>query len=393
LRLRSGTATLAFLRGVTLTVEGPADIDLVAIDRVFCRQGRLRAHVPPGAEGFIVASPESAVADLGTEFGLNVEANGKSHVMVFQGSAEAALLDAAGAPEHLRILGQSEAIELDPRSGRIAMVAALASRFVASPDLEPPALILDAGYPASVLESRPRGYWRFQARTEGGVPNEVAGGPPLRVRGPVAIAVGPGGDGCAVFRPDAPEQFLTLDDTWELARAPGQAVELWFLADAYGYASLVGLYPPRELNPAGQSERYLHVFFVEALAWGVHALHKPPAIRFLSRWPLDIAQQDNLYSRRAYAPRIWHHVVAQMNEGRMELFFDGAMSQAVPLVPDRPAVPCHVVVGRRTPDVQDPKDSRSFVGRLDELALYDRPLSAEEVRRHYRLALEESSPD
>ncbi|HEY2159151.1 MAG TPA: hypothetical protein VGH33_26215, partial [Isosphaeraceae bacterium] len=61
LRLRTGRATLAFLSGVTLTLEGPADLNLVSIDRVFCRQGRLRAHVPAGAEGFVVASPGSAV--------------------------------------------------------------------------------------------------------------------------------------------------------------------------------------------------------------------------------------------------------------------------------------------------------------------------------------------
>src|SRR4051794_13232416 len=75
LRLRQGRAVLAFLSGVTLTIEGPADLDLVSIDRVFCRRGRLRARVPEGAEGFIVASPDSAVVDLGTEFAVNVEAD------------------------------------------------------------------------------------------------------------------------------------------------------------------------------------------------------------------------------------------------------------------------------------------------------------------------------
>src|SRR4051812_18411405 len=77
LRLRAGGATLTFLSGVTLTLEGPADLDLVTIDRVFCRLGRLRARVPEGAEGFVVASPGSAVVDMGTEFGLNVEADGR----------------------------------------------------------------------------------------------------------------------------------------------------------------------------------------------------------------------------------------------------------------------------------------------------------------------------
>ena len=61
-------------------MEGPADLELIAIDRVFCRRGRLRTRVPDGAEGFVVSGPGSAVMDLGTEFALNVEADGKARV-------------------------------------------------------------------------------------------------------------------------------------------------------------------------------------------------------------------------------------------------------------------------------------------------------------------------
>ena len=93
LRFRSGRVTLSMFSGVVLTVEGPADLELVAIDRVFCRRGRLRTRVPEGAEGFVVASSGSAVIDMGTEFALNVETDGKSQVMVFEGLAEAALLE------------------------------------------------------------------------------------------------------------------------------------------------------------------------------------------------------------------------------------------------------------------------------------------------------------
>ncbi len=56
LRFRSGRVTLAFLNGILLTLEGPADLDVKSIDRVFCHQGKLRAQVPEGAEGFMVSS-------------------------------------------------------------------------------------------------------------------------------------------------------------------------------------------------------------------------------------------------------------------------------------------------------------------------------------------------
>ena len=118
-RLSSGRATLAFLNGVMLTLEGPADLELDSIDRVFCHRGRLRVRVPDGAEGFVVAAPRSSVVDLGTEFGLNVEDDGKARVMVFEGEAEAAVLGAAGTSENSQLVEQSKSVEIDPSTGNI----------------------------------------------------------------------------------------------------------------------------------------------------------------------------------------------------------------------------------------------------------------------------------
>ena len=54
---------------------------------------------------------------------------------------------------------------------------------------------------------------------------------------------------------------------------------------------------------------------------------------------------------------------------------------------------CHLVIGRRTRDPLDQSDIRPFVGRLDELAIYEHPLSSEEVRSHFRLAARTLAPD
>ncbi len=124
LRLRSGRATLTMLSGVVLIAEGPADVDLIAIDRVFCRQGKLRSRVPKGAEGFVIASPSSSVLDLGTEFGLNVDLGGKSRVTVFDGKAEAVVRTETEDGEQVRdqIIERSKVFELDPNAGQIEAV-------------------------------------------------------------------------------------------------------------------------------------------------------------------------------------------------------------------------------------------------------------------------------
>jgi hypothetical protein len=47
---------------------------------------------------------------------------------------------------------------------------------------------------------------------------------------------------------------------------------------------------------------------------------------------------------------------------------------------------CRFLIGRlRTGKHSRPDQIRQFVGRLDELAVYDHPLSQEDIRRHYEL--------
>ena len=391
IRLRSGRVSLAFFSGVTLTLEGPADVDLVAIDRVFCHRGRLRARVPEGAEGFVVASAGSAVVDLGTEFALNVAADGKARVMVFEGLAEAALLDATGSPTRTQLVEQSKAFELDPHTGLIAEAVARPEGFVTAPDRAAASLDLDPDYAAAVLSSRPRGYWRFETLEGGAVPNEVSGGPPLRVVGPVSVgspdgSSGATNNGCAVFAAGEQAQVLSTDAVWELPQEPGHAVELWFLSEGISHASLVGLFKPKDHLGLGHRGRHVHTFLLELTAWDRQSLFKPASVRFLHRWPLDTRIGSNILSDEIYIPGRWHHLVAQKNGPQIELYYDGVLVHSLGLQPDHPAVACRLVVGRRTPDPREIEDIRGFVGRLDELALYDHPLSAEDVRHHFQMA-------
>ena len=88
LRIRSGVLQLEFYGGATVVAEGPAEIELKAIDRIACRSGKLRVQVPPSARGFRVESPAFDLVDLGTEFGMRVVPGQKSEVHVFNGKVE-----------------------------------------------------------------------------------------------------------------------------------------------------------------------------------------------------------------------------------------------------------------------------------------------------------------
>lgn len=382
LRISSGRMNLSMLTGVTLAVEGPADLELVADDRVVCRRGRLRVRSPEGLGGFVVAGPNSAVVDLGTEFGMNVGADGEARARVFEGSVDSAVTGDDGTPRRTRLFREREAFRIDPRAGQIEPVGD-GDDFLGPSDPAVPPLALGDGYAGSVLEARPWGYWRFEAIEAGAVANEVEGRPPLRVVGPVRLAEGPGGNRSLEFPAEPARRNLELDGQWEPPWRSGFAVELWALTEQIGHSTLVSMAASNDTNN--------HLFLLELTARNL--LHRPASVRFLHRWPPGGTGGDNLYSRGPYVPYRWHHIVAQYRGDRIELYVNGAPEPPLTVDPGHEAGACRLLVGRLTarPGTGISYD-RPLVGRMDELALYDRPLGPEEIRAHHRLGSARPAP-
>lgn len=134
--------------------------------------------------------------------------------------------------------------------------------------------------------------------------------------------------------------------------SPGFAVEFWCLADTIRHASLVSVVTPEDTDR--------HVLLMELTARDRMTFH--------------------------YVPYRWQHVVGQIRGDRIELFADGEPAGSSPNGPDHGDVACQLLLGRLTtrPGAGLSID-RPFVGRLDELSLYDHPLSPEEIRAHYRM--------
>jgi hypothetical protein len=392
LRFQSGRLTLAFFNGTSLTVEGPADLELLAPDRVFCHHGKLRARVPRGAEGFTVLSAGYEVVDLGTEFAVNREPGGKSQVMVFEGEAAVSVLDKDGRSVRGALVERRHSVEVDVDAGHIQEVPPQPEAFTPLAEYVPPPLELAAGYAAEVLAARPWGYWRFESLADGRVANEVDGRPTLRAQGGVEVERSPGGNGWAHFRPNAPAQAFLMDGNWAPPRVGGYAIELWMQADlpspnAYGQTALVSV-----IDPKGSQDEN-HLAYLELTARGRRSPHEPCAARFLDRWPAGVTAGTDVFSRRTVVPSLWRHVVGQKSGDTLELYVDGERvgTSPVKVSPDAPAeadtTPCRLLVGRLKQRPRPPwfTEIRPFEGRLDELAVYDRPLSPDEIRRHARL--------
>ena len=88
IQLESGLVQIQTNRGVVITLEGPADLEVVSGMEVFCRAGKLRVDVPPSAIGFLVNTPSIDVVDRGTSFTINVDNQEKTEVHVLDGLVE-----------------------------------------------------------------------------------------------------------------------------------------------------------------------------------------------------------------------------------------------------------------------------------------------------------------
>ena len=85
LALQRGVIRLDFVRGATLAVEGPAEIEVIDEMRVVLLSGVVTAKIPDSAIGFVVDTDTAHVVDLGTAFGVSVGEDGTTDVCVFEG--------------------------------------------------------------------------------------------------------------------------------------------------------------------------------------------------------------------------------------------------------------------------------------------------------------------
>lgn len=132
--LKSGLIQFEFYHGAVVVVEGPAELEFVSADRLICKRGRLRANVPPQAEGFAVLSPNVELVDLGTEFGMDVADDGSASVHVFDGKVELYEAGTDRSAESRQEFNESEGASVSA-SGEIAQSNTKPVEFVSSSKL------------------------------------------------------------------------------------------------------------------------------------------------------------------------------------------------------------------------------------------------------------------
>lgn len=86
--LMEGMVELAFEKGATAIIEGPAVFRIESNEKLALDIGRCSVHAPEGAEGFEVETPEVNVVDRGTRFSVVVLEDNATEVQVVEGAAD-----------------------------------------------------------------------------------------------------------------------------------------------------------------------------------------------------------------------------------------------------------------------------------------------------------------
>ena len=119
LRLKSGVAEVEFSSGALVTIEGPARLRIDSPMKCFSMWGKFAANCPPSAHGFTVRFKGGKIIDLGTEFALESERDGKTAVHVLSGEVMVATTDDEDNVLKEISVKTNSAVELNPDTGGI----------------------------------------------------------------------------------------------------------------------------------------------------------------------------------------------------------------------------------------------------------------------------------
>jgi hypothetical protein len=397
LELASGVVQLKLKQGVTLLVEGPAEWSIDGKNLTTLKRGKLLASVPQQAIGFTVVTPTSKIVDLGTEFGVTVNVQGQTHTQVFRGEVEVKS-GAANAAEtrrspDMRRLVAGEAVRIDAR-GSITAIEPMAeepeqfispTRVAVQPTGMAEADLADA-YSQAVLQTPGLvAYWRL---ADGGRP-EVKDEVGVTQQQPLGRSPGKylGFRGDSLDQPgalSAGKSGAVYFDGRSCVEIPAQP----HLSGDWDGLTLAAWIKPGRVQPQENDVSMIVGNWARQVSSDTYCLSYRDGHLYLA-----VGNGVNVQTSLIGVGNVpltfdaYHFVVGtwQKRDGSYRLYVDGEadlarLQQTPPWKLHAGATHSVSIGGQRiTAD-------RQFVGAIDEVSIFSRALSAEEIQQLYRQA-------
>ena len=378
--LKSGLLEIAYDMGAKVIVQGPATYDVESQNSGFMHFGKLNGHVQaPQAKGFAITTPTAVVTDLGTEFGVEVDKQGTTTSHVFRGVVEVRSRNADGQPMGRAVrLTKDESVEVKRAIGggeaTLRRIKANPAVFVRSDQL-----------PHSVDDLAREPFRRWLAYSE-----QLRTDPSLLAyydfqlkpsRPSVLPNVAAGGDQSL--------DGVVENATWTTGRMPGKHALLFSNSADYVRVNL-----PQKIEDVTlvawvciySLDNSLNALLMSDQAGQQRIIHWEVQADGCTEFGLIGSGSS---SRPVFdGSRLcrWTHLALTYDHAAKELrlYADGGLV-------DKKAFPHHAGIcigpariGHWDGSVSSPEAApRNLHGRIDELAVFGRPLSENEVRRMY----------
>jgi hypothetical protein len=110
----SGAVQIKLRNGVSILLDGPADLELVSEMRAVLRDGSVVVRVPKGMSGFLLETASAEVLDLGTEFAVRASGGQLTDVQVYEGAVVASHAATSSRRSFPHRVSAGEAVRFGP---------------------------------------------------------------------------------------------------------------------------------------------------------------------------------------------------------------------------------------------------------------------------------------
>lgn len=122
--IERGLVQMDFINGASLTLEGPAKLEIENSSEIVLHSGIVTATIPESAIGFMVDTSTARVVDLGTAFGVSVAEGGITEVCVFDGEVEVhPISEKRVNSQTVQLVREGQAVRATNDSAEIASVS------------------------------------------------------------------------------------------------------------------------------------------------------------------------------------------------------------------------------------------------------------------------------
>jgi ferric-dicitrate binding protein FerR (iron transport regulator) len=351
--LTKGIVHLRFAQGADMVLAAPARIELTDAQHTRLLAGKVRVVAPPTAKGFTVATRAADYVDLGTEFGLRVDAaSGASDLYVFDGQVNVT----------------------NPRTGAVLPVTggnssqSVDGRFATAPPLKEG----DFPTPGSIGLKRWEEYERRIREDQ-----SILAFFPFRRQTDEAVLVNAVGNGKM-------ENGRVQGARWTTGRWPGKDALLFDRDEDSAQVTIPGEHQELTIAVWVKVERIDFVLNAILNSDG----YKPGGIHFqLNRQGfargglvVDGPFHDSVVGK-AVPLGNWVHVasVISARTRSQQIYVNGVLARERKWQSDVPVRPGSCQIGNWLPEPKDKFPIRALRGQIDELAVWSRALPASEI--------------